>query len=590
MKGHPFRRGFVAVLAYVAVALALALFQFARNTGFTVNVGSIAVSGKYSGSATESHARGERPLSGPVGVFYGGMEFRLSETDGLGLFSGGAVKPVKPISLSTDPEGVRIKLSDGAEIRFTTRFAGGGEMLSAAATLPRGAAELRLPYRPLRSSRITDLGKGKSAVVSGGQSYAFATATVDAAKRVVLLRADAPAFSYGKIIEKQGFAPEDYVVPQAADIAAYDRAVQKWIDAAFSAWEKAMGAAPDEDSIVSYVAESARRGNYRLAVATAPKTFTDGEARGYKSAPYFGSLGLGLRTLVAAERETLGRLSRLANERNPDLFAEPDLISYLTIRASRTLADDVAAFAKSLDPAATTPTRAVGFLSCWAEWKRLRPDQPNPFDALQDQARFVLSSRLRRAGDGVFLVDGDRTDVSLSLRAGYALAAAGPRDSAWADLGRSLVVSALSLADASGSLPADARVTDGGIDAAAPQSRIPASRLYRLFGPERVLPRAISLSTDALPGLWAWTSAPTRLTAAGEYIEVSVDFTVGETHYVVLRGVYPFKKIQLYDIDYRTDPSFERYDSSGWAYSASEQALLVKMKHKAPTERIRIFY
>jgi hypothetical protein len=59
---------------------------------------------------------------------------------------------------------------------------------------------------------------------------------------------------------------------------------------------------------------------------------------------------------------------------------------------------------------------------------------------------------------------------------------------------------------------------------------------------------------------------------------------------MMIKGVKPFKKIQLYNIDFRTDPRFERYDSSGWAYSESEQTLLLKMKHRAKEEHIRIFY
>jgi hypothetical protein len=73
-------------------------------------------------------------------------------------------------------------------------------------------------------------------------------------------------------------------------------------------------------------------------------------------------------------------------------------------------------------------------------------------------------------------------------------------------------------------------------------------------------------------------------------LDVSVDFAAGETHYMMIRGLRPFTKIQLYGIDFRTDPRFERYDSSGWAYSASEQTLILKMKHKSPIEHVRIYF
>jgi hypothetical protein len=75
-----------------------------------------------------------------------------------------------------------------------------------------------------------------------------------------------------------------------------------------------------------------------------------------------------------------------------------------------------------------------------------------------------------------------------------------------------------------------------------------------------------------------------------DILDIAVSFPAGETHYMIIRGVRPFVKIQLYNMDFRTDPQFERYDSSGWSYNAQEQTLLLKMKHRTTVEHIRIFY
>jgi hypothetical protein len=73
-------------------------------------------------------------------------------------------------------------------------------------------------------------------------------------------------------------------------------------------------------------------------------------------------------------------------------------------------------------------------------------------------------------------------------------------------------------------------------------------------------------------------------------MDIAVTFPAGETHYMIVRGIRAFNKIQLYNMDYRTDPQFERYDSSGWSYNAQEQTLILKMKHRATVEHIRIVY
>jgi hypothetical protein len=183
MKRHAFRRGLLAAAVYVVVILSLVLVQFSRNTGFTFNVGSIAVTGKYERGADGAGDGAERSLAGPVAVFFGGMEFRLAESDGLAAVRDGRSQPAKPVSLSPVEGGVAVRLSDKSELRFVTLFVGGEETLRATASFARGTAELRVPYRPMRSSRVAELGNGKSAVVFGGDSFAFSSAVVDAEKR-----------------------------------------------------------------------------------------------------------------------------------------------------------------------------------------------------------------------------------------------------------------------------------------------------------------------------------------------------------------------------------------------------------------------
>ena len=595
MKGNVVRRFLAFFSLYLVVLLSIIVVQFARRTGFTLTVGSIAVSGRYATSDAAS-GPGVRALSGSLSVFFGGMEFRLADDEGFSnVGTDGTVKPLHPVSMETSKGELSVLLSDGGSLRFQTSFTAGAESLRVSASPARSVVEIRLPFRPLRSSRVAETGEGEGTVVSAGETYSFTQANIDATKRVVALKARSPSFAYGKVVPKKGFSPEDFTSAQAADKAAYDRALQRWRDAAYAGWERSMAGSPVEDAVVAYVAESARRGTYRSAVATTPKSFLDGGGRGYRSSAYFGQLDVGLRSLAAAERETLGKLSRLANERDLSLFVETDLIAYLSVRASRTFSDSVATFARSVDPSVITPELAVGFLECWADWKSYRSDAANPFDRLVDQAHFVLGENLRRAADGSVLpVEADRADTAFALRAGRALirSAELSGDRPWVDLGRTIVLSVIALADQAGILPAQLALAPGAASpAASGDARLPSSAVNRYLAGEAFLPRAIPLDFGGGSVFWTWTAASSVTVVQTESsIEISVSFPVGETHYMLVRGVKPFRKIQLYGIDFRTDPRFERYDSSGWAYSASEQTLLLKMKHKSATERVGIFY
>jgi hypothetical protein len=219
----------------------------------------------------------------------------------------------------------------------------------------------------------------------------------------------------------------------------------------------------------------------------------------------------------------------------------------------------------------------------------------NPFARLADQACFIISESLRMnsEGDKVFAVYGSQGDAEFNLRLGRALLewANGANDTSWAGAARSLILSVLSLSDNSGTARAGYFLNDEGEMSENVQApRLSTARLYRILNPGSYAPKALSIGAP-VNSLWTWTAAQAvSATQENNILDISVTFPAGEAHYMVLRGIRPFAKIQLYGMDFRTDPQFERYDSSGWVYIASEQTLLLKMKHRGTVEHVRIFY
>jgi len=556
----------------------------------------MVVSGNYrdAGLAANAAVQGTHPVEDGASVFFGGTEFRLFGSEGLSGLAAGEALRLRPRSMSVTQDKVSFTLDDGTRLEFDTQFSEGSEALSIRAALGRTYSDLRLPFRPLRSSKVTEE-KGKLLIVSSDSEYSFGASKVDSDKRLVSFSSKAPVVSYGIVPAIKAFSPGSFVVSAAANQQSYDRALQRWRDQAYVGWERAMAGSVDEDTVAAYIQESALRGNYRSAVATVPVSFLEGAQRSFRTSVYLGRLDLALRTLSSADRETLARLSREANEKSPDLLSEPGLVSFLAVRGSNTLLNDTAALARSIDPAVMTPLLAVGTLEAWRDWKLYRPGVDNPFDRLVDQAKFVLSSIIKRAGDTTVLAfPGGQGGTAFSLRLGMALEGYGSAasQSDWAGLGRSLILSVLSLADQGGSAPAAFQLSQDGTSVAPlGEGRLSAASLYRSIAPEGFASRSVRVSGDAMSGIWAWSAASDlTLSYTDGALDLAADFPIGETHYLLIRGVKSFTKIQLYGIDFRTDPRFERYDSSGWAYSASEQTLLVKMKHRSPTEHVKVFF
>jgi hypothetical protein len=154
-------------------------------------------------------------------------------------------------------------------------------------------------------------------------------------------------------------------------------------------------------------------------------------------------------------------------------------------------------------------------------------------------------------------------------------------------LGRTLILSVLSLADTSGAVPRIVvRDTAGNFTGRANGPLLGSQRIYRLCGGGEFYARAQAV--DA--GIWVWTAAEVSGTALPGQLDLTVNFPAGETHYMLIRGVRPFTALQFNNVNFVSDPQFERYDSSGWTYSPSEQTLLVKIRHRLPAERISVVY
>jgi hypothetical protein len=353
------------------------------------------------------------------------------------------------------------------------------------------------------------------------------------------------------------------------------------------------------------MSESLRRGTYRASSATVSAVYTP-EPGSYEASAYIGRTDAALRSLSTAERERSARLARVFNEKSLDFLKEFHVVSYLGIRGYSNLLDDVADMLRGLDPAAMTVEDTSGILEGQQDWKHYRPGRENPFSPFVDQAIYVITDALRKnPQNGTALVFiGDDADTEYSLRLGSALVQY--EDETAQSLGRTLILSVLALADSSGSAPRNVIQNSSMGFAEKPGSApLSSARMYRIYnsaprtgqnGTEvpftdtaEYFARAQAINTASAPGLWAWTAASSVYAEQqGGITDITVNFPAGETHYMIIRGVRPFSALQIYNMNFPTDSQFERYDSSGWVYSVSEQSLLVKMRHRSPAEHIRI--
>jgi hypothetical protein len=580
----------IILLLYIVVFLFLMSVQFSKSGAFTRNIAGFVVSGHY---RTDGDAAGdltnsanEYPLEGDVQVTFGGMEFDLvNRRDGnsLRLTGEGWSREALPESMVVYGNQINFIFPGGTEMIFSNLQSGNAVDMRITGVFSEDVTGIELPFRLQRRTSIQSSRDGQFIVSADGVNYTFGSSPIDADRRVLLIRAVGELVSYRTLPELEVFSPDDFVLRDAAVDETYSAAVARWIDQNFSLWSRSISGLDNEDIVIAVAAEAYSRGSYRAAVNAVSAAFRNGNNRTYESSVYLGNLDTAYRDLLAVDNAKIDRLTRFINERSLGFLLETGTFEFLGVRGYQNLMDAAADIVDTIDPAILTLDLVPGILEGYTDWEAYGDNADNPFRRLVDPAFTVISDSLTRidipaADQGaiegrVFLLYNDTDDPEFNLRFGKALleCAEAVRNNSWAGVGRSLILSAL---------------YGTGEDFDPSHSELANARLYRILCPRVSYPRAVPQSN-----IWAWTAAPAlSVSREGDILDIDVSFLAGETHFMIIRGILPFSRIQLYNIDFRTDPQFERYDSSGWSYSAQDQTLIVKMLHRSQVERIRIIF
>ncbi|MDR2079074.1 MAG: hypothetical protein LBP74_05075 [Treponema sp.] len=605
MKKSIFPRIVSLFVLYVGIFIILVVVQFTKQRSFTHRISDFVISGHYGAQdlPAEISPGNEYSLEGPVDILYGGMEFFLTDDDNddslCVLTQEGKREPAKPVSMIVSngktADSVLFLLTGGTELSFSSLNADGRQELRISVNLPEGYQGLELPYRPLSSSRIRYGDDGESHIIANGKSYRFNNSTVDTARRLIFMDIENPTVSYGVVPGTNVLDSSLFVLNPARDRRNYNDVLNRWRDRSFSRWSADIENSRDEETVLAYLSESVQRGSYQSAVSAIPSAFLEGNQRSFESAPYIGRMDQGLRSNTAFERDNFNRLTRLIENGSVEFLKDVHVIEFLAVRGYDNLLDSAAGITGSIDYAALDPDLLPGILEGYIDWQYYRPNGKNPFEGLMDSACFDISEAIVMddLGERIFVFYQGTANMEFNLRLGAGLGAYGEYtgQEVWSGIGRSLVLSVLSFSEGTGRVPLTLTLSGNG-DFIAANSSFSSARIYRLLRLGEYSARAISLGS-AVNGAWTWTAAAgvtANFSPETNFLDISVSFPSGETHYMLIRGIRPFTQIQLYNIPFRTDPQFERYDSSGWTYSPSEQTLMVKMKHRLATEHIFIYY
>jgi hypothetical protein len=609
MKSGAFKRALGLTFLYLGLFVVIVLVQFSRNPGLSEKIGALSISASY-----PKASRGSAGLVPEiVRLSYAGLVFEIApKSPAESVSADGVVTALVLTAVDKLPDGVRIKLSSGVEIKATSDR-GAAERFLLVASAPDGVAALRLRVAPSPASQFSEA-DGRLGLTFAGKSYdlALGASSLDQGAGLLSLRPGDSGLAMSKIEPPAAAEPprlaaaETFAAQAPKDADAFKAEIAAWRDKVWSglastrfdadklAW-KGPDALPvfSEKALAAYLAESLARGSFPDALARVKSAKDKWPDRlGYLSAPYLGGLVPKMKALEASDLAEAKRLTQLVSDKSPTVFEKEGLLRFLVDRSPYSSAQDAFRYFAAVDPAKLTIRQAVGLLCCVVDSKSLLKDEENPFrnpGAAADR----LVAAIRKSSNGYFLVSEDdgSTDLRLSLIAGTALAAYGAATSkpTLVGAGQSLVEGVIGLADAQGFMPSRVLVASGAL--AQRSGTIAPEDLYSVVADNPYYPHETSFARDISPGVWAWSCAPSLVVQASSsrYMFIA-SFPAGRSHFLSLYGIKPFVNIQLYDIDYSPDKDFESYDASGYLYNKGAEALYIKMKHKKDAEDIKLSF
>lgn len=595
------RRILFLIALYVCIIFGIFAVQFTKDALFSRTIGDLVVTASQKGTETGV----TEPVLPVHAAIYGVHFFIDADTPVIAHTRDNTPVELEVTAISSGENTFVLTFSDGARIAFSPERRGDIRALEIDATLPDQYASISIPFKTARSARVEEEGS-LTLIRSDKQRFSFSgnTFRYDRSSSVqrLVIEASLPTVYYQTWMPAKGLNLASLAQNPAAADEAYQLARDRFAAAALPVFRATVASgALNERTVTAYIAEMGRIGMYQTAVDAVPEAFRRSSVRTFLSCPFLNTLESSWQSMIALDREERSELSRKFTENSPRVFEFPRLVPFLIDRGSPIFLDDIVRVASTIDLAKLTPLQAAGLIEIMQDMAVYSPDRSGSLLLMAETCERILKESLIQAQDKLYVLSRDNTiDVRSSLRIGQILRRYGRlpgNEQHWFHAGNLLITTLLSHADSGAGLPAGLVPVSSGTSSSLP---VPAEG--RMLPPEDVYPlimndlswypRAVSLSREAGPGIWAWTAA--RSVAVSKTPDGAVRYTVrfprGQTHYMVLNGIEPFTRIQLYGMDFRTDPRFESYNSSGYRYNAETRTLYLKMLHRDEAEDVVIYH
>lgn len=593
-REFPYRN--IIIASYIAVMVVFFTIHFTRVDNFTSFVGPIEMRGSRSVGTALSAAHIRR-IHLETSVF----ELKLNMWNKAVLITGDGIRhPLKIAGWGKIDNALRIDLSYGAG--FIVQSDPDEDSLFLMTDIPASippAIALELPFSPVDDVQFkTVKNQANTHLLYSTESLFLAvlpqesiwnpdsqrlTLTVQDNKNPVLEifrnQHETTLTGATQWLEK-GLVPTDEQFLQELN-KWKTLARRQWIDSLDSAW--------DDLPALALLADSVSLGTLSSVLPNLVSAHASAGNSGWLPSPYIGDI-VSESTKHAAEIKSLGtRFSKELADGNPQ-FDMMDALPILIDSGGADIAPALVTAASSI-PGNLQNRNILGRISILQDSRKLGiNDSQSVNTAIEQLLEEFLLPRILLIEEGLWLVD-DRQIINIiqSLNAANLLLdeALYSGDERYRSIGRQMILSAIAYSDDTKLIP-DTLVFEEDEDLKG--FPFTSAKLYPLVNSSSAYPRHISLYNELGAGAWMLSCAENiSVQSTAQETRINVDFPVGSTHHLAIRGIKPFNAFYMNGIQWYQDANFQRY-YGGLSYNPETETLYIKIRHESRKELIRIVY
>ena len=565
MSKHPIRKLLGLTILYSAIIFGIFVIQFRNETVISKTFGLIRLI--LSETTDENNTS---KLKNNFSVSFGGITVS-SDYNNVAHICNEEQTPLELESWNQISEtAFNLVFKDDIQVVFSYPSTEVLTPISVETFFPKDVTAIALPFKINGSYTLTEHESNSLVLASKAGEYEFSIPHNDS--QFLYFYNYEPVASYDIFSKEKVFTFADAKALALSSEEYYKYSIEKVKSSVL--FKNGVPETASEIAITAYIAEMSSQGKFSQAIESVPAAAKTVAKRSYLSAPYFNSLVEMNKTLVMQNENIAYRMNYSLEQGNPSVFEFDAFSMYIQTRST----PEAVKYLSLLTQEGTTeptPLQASGIIKLYAD---LYPISREKADILQVPAQKALGiiEKYCSIKDDIFSFAQENIEFS-SLdyaKTGDTLIRYGEiiGNPDICAVGRLMFNIGISRFDSS--------------DVESFATIYPLAARNNKFYPHIVI-----LEETLTEPIWAWTAAQSMTIETDQTNTsiISLDFPQGDSHYVIINGIKPFKSIEIYGLSFRTDYRFETYNSSGYVYDSKTNTLFLKYRHKAGTEIVKLY-